>query len=134
MTVPDEASLGGPPPISLRAALVGPLVLLGAFVTFAWTVGLDTDTLIVAMLLAATAAGAVAWRQGATWADIERETATKFGAVLPVVLILLAIGALIGTWVLSGTIPMLVALGVESIAPRFFVLTAFLVTCAMSIC
>lgn len=120
--------------ISLVMALVGPLTLLGAFGTFAFTVGLDTDTLIVAMLLAATAAGWVAVRRGATWADLERETAAKFGAVLPVVLILLAIGALIGTWVLSGTIPMLVALGVESISPRFFVLTAFLVTCAMSIC
>ena len=129
---PSSAVSGAP--ISLAMALVGPAVLLGAFGTFAFTVGLDTDTLIVAMLLAATAAGAVAVRRGGSWADLERETAAKFGAVLPVVLILLAIGALIGTWVLSGTIPMLVALGVELIAPRFFVLTAFLVTCAMSIC
>jgi NhaC family Na+:H+ antiporter len=96
--------------------------------------GLSTEMLIASMLVAAAVAGLVAWRQGASWEEIQRSAGEKIAAVLPVVLILLAIGMLIGTWVLSGTIPLLVSWGIELINPRFFVLTAFLVTAVMSLC
>jgi len=58
----------------------------------------------------------------------------KLAAVLPVILILLAIGMLIGTWVTSGTIPALITAGIRLLSPRFFVLSAFLVTAVMSLC
>jgi NhaC family Na+:H+ antiporter len=120
--------------IRLGAALVPLGVLFGCFVAGALTVGLTPPLLIVSLLTAATFAGVLAQRQGATWDDIQRSTGEKFSAVMPVILILLAIGMLIGTWVLSGTIPLLVTWGVQIISPRFFVLTAFLATAAMSIC
>jgi Na+:H+ antiporter, NhaC family len=60
----------------------------------------------VAVLLAAAAsAGFVAARHGAGWDDIQRSTGEKIAGVLPALLILLAIGMLIATWVLAGTIP-----------------------------
>ncbi len=73
-------------------------------------------------------------RQGAGWEAVQRAAGDKLAAVLPVVLILLAIGMLIGTWVLSGTIPLLVSWGIRLVNPGYFVLTAFLVTAAMSLC
>ncbi len=128
MTAPARTGIG------LGAALLPLLALVACFVAGATTVGLSTPILITSMLVAAAVAGVVAGRQGATWDDVQRSTGEKIASVLPVLLILLAIGLLIGTWVLSGTIPLLVTWGIRGIQPDFFVLTAFLVTAVMSIC
>jgi NhaC family Na+:H+ antiporter len=111
-----------------------PLVVMGVVFLLGSTVlGVGIDLLVVTMLVAATVAGAVAVRMGGTWHDIEASTAKKIAAVLPMILILLAIGMLIGTWVLSGTIPVLIYYGIELVSPRYLVLTAFLVTAVMSL-
>jgi len=128
MTNAPSARLG------LGWALLPLLTLVACFVAGSLSIGLGTEVLIVSMLTAAFVAGGVARRQGADWEAIQRSTGAKLAAVLPVILILLAIGMLIGTWVLSGTIPLLVAWGVELIHPRFIVLTAFLATAVMSLC
>jgi len=96
--------------------------------------GLGTEVLVVAMLASAGVAGLVAVRVGATWDEIQKATGEKVAAVLPMLLILLAIGMLIGTWVLSGTIPLLISWGIRLVHPQFLVLTAFLVTAVMSLC
>lgn len=110
------------------ATLVGCFVLGGLF--------LDTgaELLVLAILAAATVAGLQAIRRGSTWEEIQRSTGEKLVAVLPVIFILLAIGMLIGTWVTAGTIPTLIVAGVRLLSPRFFVLSAFVVTAVMSLC
>ena len=119
--------------LSLTLAFAPIVTLILAFTLGALRSGLTTEDLIVSMLLAATVAGVIAGRRGAGWDAIQVSTAEKFSAVLPVVLILLAIGLLIATWVASGTIPLLVSWGVQLVQPRFFLVTAFLVTAAMSL-
>jgi NhaC family Na+:H+ antiporter len=94
--------------------------------------GLTAELLIVVLLGAAAVAGLVAVRQGAGWEEIQRSTGEKLASVLPVLLILLAIGMLIATWVLSGTIPYLVYWGVKLVTPKYLLLTAFLSTALMS--
>lgn len=92
------------------------------------------DSLIVlSMLGASTLAGMIAVSRGKTWLDIQSSSIEKLASVFPVVLILLSIGALIGAWVLSGTIPMFVWMGLKIINPSFIVLTAFLASALMSI-
>src|SRR5204863_4021587 len=90
-------------------------------------------TIVVAMLGATAVAAISVRRVGAGWADIERAASNKLAAVLPVVLILLAIGMLIGTWMLSGTIPYLVPFGIRLVNPQYLALTAFLATSVMSL-
>ncbi|MCB9379036.1 MAG: Na+/H+ antiporter NhaC [Holophagales bacterium] len=119
--------------ISLATAAAPLVVLFGLIAASAATVGLDGALLLVSMLVAAAVAGAIAVARGATWEAIQRSTGEKFAAVLPVVLILLAIGLLVGTWVFSGTIPLLVFWGVRLIAPGAFLVTAFVTTGAMSL-
>ena len=94
---------------------------------------MDSGLLILVMLGAAAVATLVAHRVGKTWEDVQRSTGEKFAAVLPAVLILLSIGMLIGTWVVSGTIPFLVYYGLKIIDPSYLVVTAFLATATMSI-
>jgi NhaC family Na+:H+ antiporter len=93
-----------------------------------------SETLVVALLAAAGVAGWQAVRRGSSWAEIQRSTGEKLAAVLPVILIILAIGMLIGSWTASGTIPALIAAGIRLIDPGLFVLSAFLVTGVMSLC
>lgn len=88
--------------------------------------------LVLLMLFGAALAGVVAIWRGAMWRDIEAATSQQVARVLPALLILLAIGWLIGTWMLSGTIPYLVASGVRLVQPQWLALTAFLASALMS--
>jgi NhaC family Na+:H+ antiporter len=105
------------------------LVLFAAGAIF---LGLSSEMIVVVLLGAATVAGIIAVRHGHTWDDIQRGTGEKLASVLPALLILLSIGMLIATWVLSGTIPFLVYWGVRLVEPRYLVVTAFLATALMS--
>jgi NhaC family Na+:H+ antiporter len=100
----------------------------------ALTIGLGAEVLILCLLVAATVSGVQAVARGGSWERIQQVAGQKFAAVLPVILILLTIGWLIGSWVLSGTIPLLVVWGVELLHPRFFVLGAFVAMAVMSLC
>lgn len=128
-----------PPPDSGRSLTLGeallPVVVM--FVLFAvgsWTLGPTGELLILVLLGAAAVAGAIAVRHGSSWDDIQRSTGDKLASVLPALLILLSIGVLIATWVLSGTIPTLVSWAVRVVDPRYLLVTAFLATALMSLC
>ena len=110
------------PIVTLFAAL-----LAGALV---W--GFSDALLICSLLLSAAVAGVIAFKFGKGWDDIQKETGEKLAGALPAIIILLAIGVLVGSWMFSGTIPLMVYYGIEFVSPRYIVLTAFLATAAMS--
>lgn len=78
----------------------------------------------VLLIGASTIAGVIAARLGHGWADLQEGIVEGIAKALPAVLILLSVGALIGTWIAAGTIPLLVRLGLQTISPRFFLVTA----------
>jgi len=119
--------------LTLAEAVLPIAVMLALFVTGAAFSGITPELLIAVLLASATVAGLVAARHGVTWEEIQASTAEKIASVFPALLILLAIGMLIATWVLSGTIPFLVYWGIELVSPRHLVLTAFLATALMSL-
>lgn len=94
---------------------------------------MGTELLVFVMFVAAAVAGLIAMRYGHGWTDVQRSTGEKIMAVLPVILILLSIGMLIGTWMFSGTIPMLVYFGIKLVNPQLMIITAFLATAVMSL-
>ena len=120
-------------PLSVGEALAPILTMLGLFLLGSFTIGLSGELLVAVLLASAAVAGLVAARHGHGWEDVQRATGQKLSAVLPAILILLAIGMLIATWVLSGTIPYLVYWGVRFISPQWLMLTAFLATALMSL-
>jgi NhaC family Na+:H+ antiporter len=122
-----------PRPLKLGAAIVPIVTMLVLFALGAVFLELSSELLIAVLLGSAAVAGFVAVRHGHSWDDIQRSTGEKLASVLPALLILLAIGMLISTWVLSGTIPYMVYWGVQLVSPRFLVLTAFLATAIMSL-
>jgi NhaC family Na+:H+ antiporter len=78
----------------------------------------------VLLIVAAAVAGLVASRLGYDWAELQAGIIEGIAKALPAVMILVSVGALISTWIAAGTIPMLVRLGLHTISPRFFLVTA----------
>lgn len=88
-----------------------------------------TITLITAGVVVITLS--LIW--GISWEKIEEDLIETIKSMLPAILILLAVGMLIGAWMLSGTIPLIVYYGLVSIDPSFFLIITALVCSFMSI-
>lgn len=85
------------------------------------------------LILASVFAGFIALRVGVNWDEMMLGIREKIDAAMPAILILISIGVLIGTWMVSGTIPMMIYYGLEIINPAFIVLIAFVVSAVISI-
>ena len=85
------------------------------------------------LLLVAAIAGLIAYRVGVTWDEMMDEICQKIAKGMPAILILTCVGALVGTWMASGTIPMMIYYGVQIVNPTFMLVTAFLITAVVSI-
>ncbi|HVD60587.1 MAG TPA: Na+/H+ antiporter NhaC [Gemmatimonadaceae bacterium] len=120
--------------ITLLEALLPLITLAALLIACATFLELNGELLVLVILASAAVAGWIAKVHGATWDDIQRVTGERFASVLPVILILLAIGMLIGSWVMSGTIPFIVFWGIRIVRPEWLALTAFLATATMSLC
>jgi NhaC family Na+:H+ antiporter len=119
--------------IKLMFALLPLITLLGAYVLGSVWSSPGTPVALLSLLLAAGVACGQAVRSGSDWDAIAQRTGEKFTAILPAIVILMSIGALIGSWVLSGTIPMMVDLGIRLISQQYFILSTFLATALMSL-
>ena len=64
---------------------------------------------------------------GFSWDEISKSIVAKISTAMPTLLILLAIGLIIGSWIACGTIPMLVYYGISLIDPDFIYVIAFIV-------
>ena len=64
---------------------------------------------------------------GYSWDEILKNSILKLTKGLPTILILFAIGIVIGSWIVGGTIPMFVYYGIKMINPKFIYLLAFLI-------
>ena len=85
------------------------------------------------LILSSVYAGFIALKIGLSWSDMMDGIQEKVSQAMPAILILISIGILIGTWMISGTIPMLIYYGLELINPTFIVLIAFVVSAIISV-
>ena len=84
----------------------------------------------IALMLSGILAGLIGMRHGIAWTDLESATAISVSRAMPAVFILLMVGALIGVWMLSGTVPFLIFWGLQIIAPEVFYFVSVLI-CAI---
>jgi NhaC family Na+:H+ antiporter len=62
----------------------------------------------------------VGLRNGLRWKDVEDAMVSGVTLATNAVFILLAVGALIGTWILSGTVPTMILYGIQIMDPSWF--------------
>ncbi|MBT8232315.1 MAG: Na+/H+ antiporter NhaC [Saprospiraceae bacterium] len=70
---------------------------------------------------------------GYSWETIQDNITKKVGESVPVLMILFSIGVLIGSWIVSGTIPMLIYYGISIIDPNWIYIFSFLICIIFSL-
>ena len=82
--------------------------------------GFATEPLLI---MVACVAAIIAFRVGCTWDELMDEICQKIAKGMPSILILITVGAMVGTWMSSGTIPMMIYYGVQIVSPKLLLVT-----------
>ena len=85
----------------------------------------------VALIIASAATMLVGWRRGMSWQAIQDGMVGAITVSIMPMMILLSVGALIGSWIISGTVPGMIYYGVQLLDPGFFY-AASAVICALA--
>jgi Na+:H+ antiporter, NhaC family len=86
----------------------------------------------IIFLLAATVSICELFYLGFTWDEIQKAMVKKLAQALPAIFILFSIGIIIGSWIVSGTIPMMIYYGIKIINPNYMYIVAFIVPAIFS--
>ncbi len=81
----------------------------------------------IALLFSGLIAAGIAYKNGLSWSGIREAVVQGISTGLPAILILLAVGSLIGTWALSGTIMSMAYYGLKLLSPNYFYATTTVV-------
>jgi len=84
----------------------------------------------IALILAAAVASLIGFKNGYTWDEIESGIKSGVSTAYGAILILMMVGSLIGSWIISGTVPTMVYFGLQILDPSIFYVAACLI-CAM---
>jgi NhaC family Na+:H+ antiporter len=118
----NERPPAGPRPPTLLDALTPVVVLIGLLtltIILFGTAAAD-GPLQVALFTSAVFAGLVAFKNGYTAANLREAAIGGVSSAMGALFILLAVGALIGTWNMAGTIPTVVSYGIAILKPAIF--------------
>ena len=85
----------------------------------------------IVLTLGAAIGTIVAMKNGHTWHDILKAIVSGISTAMGAILILLAVGALIGTWLMAGTVPSMIYYGLVLLNPQIFFAAACLI-CAIA--
>lgn len=84
----------------------------------------------MALIFAASLAAILSLLNGEKWTNLFDGIVNSIGSALPALIILLLIGALAGTWLVSGVVPAMIYYGLEILNPSIF-LFATCIVCAI---
>ena len=113
---------------------LAPIVLLVALLSASVTLfGSDASygPNQVALIIASAATMLVGWRRGMTWQAIQDGMVGAITVSIMPMMILLSVGALIGSWIISGTVPAMIYFGVALLDPDLFYAASALI-CALA--
>ncbi len=108
------------------------IALLGLNVYYFGDSTLDGSNQI-ALILAAGIAAIVALRIGYKWTTMLDGIVASISSAMSSILILLLIGALAGTWLLSGIVPAMIYYGLNILNPTIFLVAACIVSAIVSV-
>jgi len=108
-----------------------PLILIAIFLGLGYGVlRLKAEILLIASALVT---GLIAVHLGYSYKEIEEGIISSMMKGMPAMLIVIVVGALIGSWIAAGTIPMLVFYGIKIISPKLFLVTTCIVCSVISV-
>ncbi len=120
----------GPKPPSFGVALI-PIVTMAALLGVGY--GIYRIRPQVLLVTAAFLTGILGLALRFRWEDMQKGIVDSIARAMPAILIMLSVGILIGSWMASGTIPMIIYYGLKLVSPQFFLVTACVVCSITSI-
>jgi len=113
----------------LEAILPVILMVLSLFIgKFIFNLQIETLLLIVVIIT-----GFIVINTGVTYDELIEAYSLKVKKAFPILLLIISIGAVVGTWMFSGTVPMLIYYGLKFLNPKFAVVSGFIITSLVSL-
>lgn len=129
-TVPSTTAPKHPPSLLDALLPVGTLLLLLGLSYYLFRDNASYGPNQIALVFCGMMAAAVAFKNGMSWDGIRQAAVDGVASGLVAIMILLGVGALIGTWAMSGTISSMVYFGLKLLSPDFFYATTAII-CAV---
>ena len=120
----------GPRDAHLWEALIPVAVLI---VALAANLGLYEGQPHIPLVLGTVVACLSGMALGHSWKTIEDGMVEGIAIALKAILILLIIGMLIGSWIASGVVPLLISYGLKLLSPEIFLVASCLICCVVSV-
>lgn len=122
----DQAETPARPLLPRPSVALIPVVL--TVVIFGGGIGILELPAELMVIFAAVVFTIFAACHGVRFDDVLTDMSEKIKRALPGILILLSIGMLIGTWMIAGTIPLMIDYGLELINPSYLYVLSFIAT------
>jgi len=87
----------------------------------------------IVLILSSAVAATIALFSGTKWDEMLNGIVKSIGSAMSSILILLLIGSLAGTWLLSGIVPAMIYYGLDILNPTIFLFAACVVSCIVSL-
>ena len=122
-------------PVSLSIALLPILFLITLLSLNVYYYGDDalSGANQMTLLLSGAFCSFLAIIRGTQWSKIIEGIRNSISDTLPALLILLLIGALAGTWLISGIVPAMIYYGLQIVNPTYFLIAACIVSAIISL-
>ncbi|MCJ8318441.1 MAG: Na+/H+ antiporter NhaC [Colwellia sp.] len=88
----------------------------------------------IALMLCAGIACIIGLKNGYQGKEIEEGIVKGISLTLGAILILLAVGSLIGTWLLAGTVPTMIYFGLQILQPEYFYVSCCIICALVALC
>lgn len=122
-------------PPTILQSLIPIIVLLGLIMITVLGTGADAlagSNQLSLLVASAVGAGIAVWNR-VRWTDIMQGMIHTISASLPAILILLMVGMLSGSWMISGVIPTMIYYGLDILRPAFFLPACVVISAAVSV-
>jgi NhaC family Na+:H+ antiporter len=87
----------------------------------------------LALLLSAALAAIMGLKSGTSWKCILKGVSNSIASTTPAIIILLLIGSLAGTWLISGIVPTMIYYGLQILNPKIFLVAAAIICAIVSL-
>ena len=106
---------------------VGALVIMLSMSVYLFGSDSSSGPNQIVLTLGAAIGVMVAMKNGHQWPDILKSMISGISTAMGAILILLAVGGLIGTWLMAGTVPAMIYYGLELLSPQIFFVAACII-------
>ena len=87
----------------------------------------------LALLLSASFAAIMGLKSGTSWKSVLKGVSNSIASTTPAIIILLLIGSLAGTWLISGIVPTMIYYGLQILNPKIFLVAAAIICAIVSL-